>query len=140
MRKSALAMAALLLLAGGGPASAQGTQNKACLHGSNETSANRARREKAVELAYAINDAQSVARRLRRPGEAGYLPLDQLQNVPETPAGFRVQLNIDSSGYSFSVKDFMDPCVYAVFSDQSGDVYGAVPLPPTPRLRLLSRK
>jgi hypothetical protein len=140
MRKSALAMAALMFLLGGGPASTQGTQNWACLHGSNETPANRTRREKAVELAHAINDAQNYARGLRRPSDTRYFTLDQLEKLPETPSGFRVQLVTDDSSYSFSVKDMMDPCLYAVFSDQSGDVYEAVPSPSKARVRLLSRK
>ena len=140
MRKSALAMAVLLFLAGGGPASTQGTQNRACLHGSNETPANRTRREKAVELAHAINDAQNYARGFRRPSDTRYFTLDQLEKLPETPSGFRVQLNTDDSGYSFSVKDVMDPCLYAVFSDQGGDVYEATPSPSKARVRLLSEK
>jgi hypothetical protein len=34
----------------------------------------------------------------------------------------------------------MDPCFYAVFSDQSGDVYEGTPLPEKTRVKLLSKK
>ena len=132
MRRSLFVMAALLL-AIGGPVSGQ---NRKCLHGSDETPADRARREKAVELAFEINAAEGVARRLGRM----YAPLEQLLNVSRTPDGFRAQLHTDGTTYSFSIKDTMDPCLYAVFSDQSGDVYEATPVPDKGRLRLLSRK
>lgn len=136
--RSALFTAVVFLFAAAGPALAQ---NRQCLHDEDETSANRSRREKAVELASAINDAQSTARRLRPPRtEGGYVPLDQLSNVPRTPDGFRVQLHTDGNGYSFSIKDMMDPCRFGVFSDQSGDVYEATPGPRKPRVRLLSQK
>jgi hypothetical protein len=125
-------MAALLLVIGG-PASGQ---NRKCLHGPDETPADRARREKAVELAFEINAAEAVARRLGRM----YSPFEQLSNVPRTPDGFRVQLHTDGTTYSLSIKDTMDPCLYAVFSDQSGDVYEATPVPDKVRMRLLSRK
>jgi len=36
--------------------------------------------------------------------------------VALTPAGFTVQLNSDGDTYSFSIKDMLDPCHYAVFS------------------------
>jgi hypothetical protein len=131
MRRSLLALAALLLVIG-----AASGQNRKCLHGPDETPADRARREKAVELAFEINAAEGVARRLGRM----YAPFEQLFNVPRTPDGFRVQLHTDGATYSFSIKDTTDPCLYAVFSDQSGDVYEATPVPDKGRMRLLSRK
>jgi hypothetical protein len=105
-------------------------QNRKCLHGADETPEDRARREKAVELADDINRAQGIARRFGpRPGQGPYRPLDQLFNVPLPPDGFRVQLHTDGTTYSFSIKDTRDPCGYAVFSDQSLDIYEAVPSP-----------
>jgi hypothetical protein len=133
-----LAIAAVLLLTGAKQGSAQ---NKPCLHGANETRADRVRREKAVELAHEINGAESMARRFGpRSDDSPYLPFDQLRTVPVVPDGFRVQLHTDGMTYSFSVKDMLDPCLYAVFSDQSGDVYQGTPMPPGPRLKLLSQK
>jgi hypothetical protein len=138
MRRSFLVMSALVLLTGAHAASGQ---DRTCLHGPDETPGNRTRREKAVALAYDINAAQQVARRLRfRSDQGGYVPLEELRNVPATPAGFRVQLLTDGATYAFSVKDMTDPCLYAVFSDQAGDVYEATPVPDKARLRLLSRK
>ena len=132
MRHSFFVMAALFLVIGG---SASG-QSRKCLHGSDETPTDRARREKAVELASEINAAEVVARRLGRM----YAPLEQLMNVSRTPDGYRVQLQTDGATYLLSIKDTMDPCLHAVFSDQSGDVYEATPVADKGRMRLLSRK
>ena len=133
--RSALIAAVVFLFGAAGPTLAQ---NRQCLHDEDETTANRSRREKAVELAYAINDAQDSARGLRPRNEGGYVPLDQLSNVPRTPDGFRVQLQTDGKAYTFSIKDMMDPCLFGIFSDQSGDVYEATPGQRKARLKLLS--
>ncbi|HEU4688663.1 MAG TPA: hypothetical protein VFS23_09900 [Vicinamibacterales bacterium] len=102
--------------------------NRRCLHDESETREDRTRRERAVELADDINQAQTVARRYGRDRARGqYRPLDELFNVPAPPDGFRVQMHTDGTTYSFSIKDTRDPCRYAVFSDQSTDIYEAVP-------------
>ena len=133
-----IALAALLVLSTSGIASAQ---NKQCLHDQLETRADRTRREKALELADEINRAQGVARRFgARPGQGPYKPLDELFNLPGTPDGFRVQLHTDGTTYTFSVKDTRDPCGYAVFSDQSLDIYEAVPSSRQVRSRLLTQE
>ncbi len=140
MRSAFLTLTVLFLLASAGPATAQNrTQNRQCLHGPDETSTNRTRREKAVELAYEINGAEAMAGRLG-PRKGRFVPFDQLFNVPLAPEGFRVQFHTDGTTYSFSIKDAMDPCFYAVFSDQSGDVYEGMPLPEKARVKLLSKK
>ena len=69
-----------------------------------------------------------------------YKPLDELFNLPDTPEGFRVQLHTDGTTYTFSIKDTRDPCGYAVFSDQSLDIYEAVPSPRQVRSRLLTQE
>jgi hypothetical protein len=138
MRTHLIALAALLVLSTSGIASAQ---NKQCLHDQLETRADRTRREKALELADEINRAQGVARRFgARPGQGPYKPLDELFNLPGTPDGFRVQLHTDGTTYTFSVKDTRDPCGYAVFSDQSLDIYEAVPSSRQVRSRLLTQE
>ena len=138
MRMHLIALAALLVLSTSGIASAQ---NKQCLHDQLETRADRTRREKALELADEINRAQGVARRFgARPGQGPYKPLDELFNLPGTPDGFRVQLHTDGTTYTFSVKDTRDPCGYAVFSDQSLDIYEAVPSSRQVRSRLLTQE
>ena len=137
MRTHLIALAALLVLSTSGIASAQ---NKQCLHDQLETQANRARREKALELAEDINRAQGVARRFGPRGQGDYKPFDQLTNLPDVPEGFRVQLHTDGTTYSFSIKDTRDPCGYAVFSDQSLDIYEAVPSSRQVRSRLLTQE
>jgi hypothetical protein len=92
-------------------------------------------------LAQEINRAQGIAQRFGPLGERGpYLPLERLFNVPAAPEGFRVQLQTDGETYLLSIKDMKDPCRYAVFSDQSADVYEAVPSPLKPGVRLLPAK
>ena len=137
MRNSPVAAAVLFVLIGAAAASAQ---TRPCLHGATESRADRTRREKAVELAHEINGAQQALRRFRsRSDRGGYVPLEQLR-LSATPAGFHVQLHTDGTTYSFSIKDMMDPCFYAVFSDQSGDVYEATPAPLRPRTKLLAER
>jgi hypothetical protein len=127
MRNLVLAMTALVVLTSGHPSTAQGRlQNRQCLHDQLETRTERVRRERALSVADAITRAQAAARRF---GARRYLPLAELFNVPEVPEGFRVQLYTDDSTYAFSIKDSRDPCGYAVFSDQSMDVYEAIPTP-----------
>ena len=138
MRTHLIALAALLVLSPSGIALAQSRQ---CLHDQLETRADRTRREKALELADEINRAQGVARRFgARPGQGPYKPLDELFNLPDTPEGFRIQLHTDGTTYSFSIKDTRDPCGYAVFSDQSLDIYEAVPSPRRGGPRLLTQE
>jgi hypothetical protein len=99
------------------------------------------RREKALDLAADINRAQGLSRRFGAPpGRGSYRPLDQLSNVPEAPEGFRVQLHTDGTSYSFSIKDERDPCGYAVFSDQSADIYQAIISRPRVGPKLLTQR
>jgi len=50
--------------------------------------------------------------------------------VPRVPDGFDLQFHTDGRAYTLSLKDRRDPCRFAVFSDQEGAVYAAVPQPP----------
>jgi hypothetical protein len=132
MRRSHVAVLTIsLAIAGAAMALAQVQVQRSprqCLHDENETREDRIRREKAVELADDINQAQAVARRYGRDRARGqYRSLDELFNVPAPPDAFRVQMHTDGTTYSFSIKDTRDPCRYAVFSDQSTDIYEAVP-------------
>jgi hypothetical protein len=56
-----------------------------------------------------------------------FRPLEQLGNIPPTPRGFVLQFHTDGESYSFSIKDRLDACNYAIFSDQDKRVYEAVP-------------
>ena len=144
MRTGLIALAALLLISLPRPASAQAqaqTPGRQCLHDQLETQANRTRRDKAIELAAEINRAQGFARRFGpRPGQGAYKRLDELSALPDTPEGFRLQFHTDGTTYLFSIKDTRDPCGYAVFSDQSLDIYEAVPTPLKAVPRLLTQK
>ena len=98
-----------------------------CLHGRLDQQNDRARREQAVKVAQQINRAESDGP-VQLPGEQRrYRPLDQLQNVPSTPRGFRLQFYTDGITYTFSLKDTLDSCQYAIFSDQDQAIYEALP-------------
>ena len=87
-----------------------------CLHDGDESPANRERREQALALAKAINDAEGQSsQRTRR-----FQPLQQLGSLPPTPDGFVIRLYTDGDGYIFSIKDDRDACQYGVFSGSEG--------------------
>lgn len=119
---------ALLLSFGAGHAVAQ-----TCLHGSDETPAQKTRRDAAIQLATRINVAQSMMDPRPRP-RSRYRPLEELTNIPATPQGFDLQFHTDGNTYSFSIKDRMDPCRYAVFSDHDKFLYEAIARRDTPVL------
>ena len=137
MRTPVLAIAALFVLMGASTGSGQRTPQ--CLHDEPETSANRTRRERAVEWAHQINAAQAKMFGPRG-GRNSYVPLDRLFNLPQAPEGFKLQFHVEQDTYAFSIKDTRDPCLYAVFSDQRGDVDEATPAGLTPRMTLLSQR
>jgi hypothetical protein len=118
-------MAVPLVVRAARPGQLQGLP-RPCLHGPSEQATDRARREQAVKLAGQINRAEAAA-----PGVFGspkaYRPLDQLPNIAPTPAGFRLRFYTDGHTYLFSLKDTLDSCEYAIFSDQDEGVYEATP-------------
>jgi hypothetical protein len=132
--KFVLAVCAVVL-ATAGTASAQQT----CLHDSSETAANRTRRQQAITVARAINTAEHRGLSPRQPGQR-YQPFDQLTMVPAIPAGFDLQFHTDGDTYTFSLKDTRDPCKYAIFSDQEGLIYEALPMRPDFRVTPLDTK
>jgi hypothetical protein len=119
--KPALSLFAALTF-GAGTAPTQTTPT--CLHGANEAPSQKLRRNAALQLATRINLAQSIT---IGPGpRSRYRPFEELMNIPPTPAGFELQFHTDGSTYGFSIKDRMDPCRYAVFSDQDKVLYEAI--------------
>jgi hypothetical protein len=113
---------AIVLIAGVPAAFAQ-----ECLHGRSETSSDRSRREQALRMAHQINLAQVI---IVGPGPLAnrrYRPLEELGNIPPTPRGFQVQFHTDGETYTFALKDTLDPCHYAIFSDQDKRIYEAIP-------------
>jgi hypothetical protein len=98
----------------------------ACRHDSSATQADRMRRDQALVLARAINQAEGLAAQKTRE----YQPLAALPNLPSVPVGFLVRLYVDDSGYMFSIKDDRDPCHYGIFSDENGRLYEMSPQVP----------
>ena len=116
-----LACVSAALLASVATASAQD-----CLHGASESPDQTTRRRQALQLAQRINLAQVVT---TGPGAQGhhFRRLEELPNIPPPPRGFTLQFLTDGDSYSFSLKDTMDPCRYALFSDQDKRIYEATP-------------
>jgi hypothetical protein len=94
-----------------------------CLQGQNETAADRTRREQAVIYAHSLNAAEQSG----FPAGGTYRRPEELITLPRIPAGFLLQFHTDGRTYAFSLKDGRDPCRFAIFSDQQGDLYVAVP-------------
>jgi hypothetical protein len=109
---------------------------QSCLHGADETAANRARRQQAIQYAARVNAAEGfVTPRLQM-----YRPLNELANLPALPAGFDVQFHTDGRTYTFSLKDTRDACHYAIFSDQDKRLYEAIPSKGEPTIVPLDTK
>ena len=108
------------------PAAAAPARAQQCLHTQLETAEDRVRRERAMEFVLRVNAAQSM-RGTRGPR---YGPLEELPFLPPVPDGFALQFHTDGRRYVLALKDRRDPCRFAVFSDQEGAVYAAVPQPP----------
>jgi hypothetical protein len=99
-------------------------QQSACLHGQEETAVQRDRRVQALRVARQINTLENAARGQTRP----YQALSALPNVSAAPEGFTVHFATDGSSYAFSVKDTLDRCAFAYFSDETGVIYTGQPL------------
>ena len=98
---------------------------QSCLHGADETAANRSRRQQAIQYVARVNATEtglSIG-----PAPPRYRPLSELTNLPLLPAGFEVQFHTDGRTYTISLKDTRDACHYAIFSDQEKRVYEAIP-------------
>jgi hypothetical protein len=95
-----------------------------CFHDRAERDVDRQRREQALALAKAVNAAQGTAAERTRV----YVPLSRLGKLPPTPRGFELRLYTDATGYVVSLKDVLDPCKYAIFSDESGLLYEKTPM------------
>jgi hypothetical protein len=131
MTKYLLASVAALLVAVGAFAQGGGPNRGTCLHGSGETADHAARRDKAIKVAQAINSAQVVAvpqPRIQRPNAPKYRRPGELSNIPPLPRGFELQFNTDGESYNFAIKDTLDPCHFAIFSDQDKFVYTGTPI------------
>jgi hypothetical protein len=99
-----------------------------CLHVQTETADDRIRREQAIRYARRLNAAQHAT--LPDQQRQRYRAPNELRNLPPVPPGFQLQFHTDGRTYMFSLKDGRDPCRFAVFSDQYGDVYAGSPQRP----------
>ena len=82
------------------------------------------RRQAAIGFARLINTTE-----LRAHAQAQtFYTLSDLHTIPSAPEGFTAQLSTDGASYTFSIKDTLDPCHLAFFSDQAGVVYSATPI------------
>ena len=99
-------------------------QEPACLHGPLEAAAQAQRRQAALRFTRIVNTAEAAFHgRNQRYGQVSELP-----NVGAEPEGFYPQLSTDGATYTFSVKDTLDGCQFAFFSDQHGVIYTAQPI------------
>jgi len=81
------------------------------------------RAQTAVRFAREVNTAQArYQAQNRRYGRIADL------GIGAEPDGFRAQMTTDGTTYSFSVKDTVDACHFALFSDEQGVIYTARPL------------
>lgn len=128
-----IVLAALFTGIAGSPPAPSFAQGRAqlpapCLHGPSEQANQRTRREQALRLAQQINRAEhSASGLLPLQPQADYRSLAQLPSLPPTPAGFRLRLYTDGATYAFSLKDTIDRCEFAIFSDQDQGIYQATP-------------
>lgn len=111
--------ASVMVLVLAPPAAAQ-----RCLHGPDESGSERARREAAIEFAADVNAAERAAQRAR----GTYVALTDAVALARVPLGFVPRLTFDRWSYVLSLKDLFDPCGFALFSDQDGQIYEGRPV------------
>jgi hypothetical protein len=108
-----------LALCAPNPALKLAAQQPSCLHGPSESDAQRARKRAALSVARQINTFENAAFQ----STGMYRPLQQLSGLNNTPEAFEIHAAIEPSAYAFVVKDTIDPCGFAYFSDESGLIY-----------------
>ncbi|HXH26255.1 MAG TPA: hypothetical protein VNI78_13470 [Vicinamibacterales bacterium] len=95
-----------------------------CLHGPDESETERARRRAAVAFLQEVNAAQARIQRER----GTFVPLVEAASLGAVPVGFVPRLVFDRWSYVVTLKDALDPCGFALVSDQDGLVYEARPV------------
>jgi len=137
MRKQSIVSAVVLLFVPFATAYAQ-----QCLHGPGETPDQTARRRAALTAARTVNNIQynrpeaknnvflGHADLATAPFAKGMSPTNGISLNPDTDIvpGWKLTLDVTSSGYWFMVKDSADPCGFAYISNQSGLIFTAEPL------------
>jgi len=123
MQKLALTLI-VVSIAAIGRAALMPAHQQPCLHGSSETPEQSVRRRAALAYTRQVNTAEAAAFARTRT----YPKLTELSGLSNAPDGFAVQLSTDGATYTFSVKDSLDACRFAFFSDQAGLIFTASPL------------
>jgi len=142
MPKYAAAFVVILMGLGTGTALAQ-----PCLHGTNESSEQAARRIEALTATRTVNNIQfnqpgAVARQFFRHDELTRSPFGQrlgestdetvrrisLSPEAEILPGWKLTLDLAQNGYWFMIKDTTDPCGFAYISNQAGVIFQAEPI------------
>ena len=96
-----------------------------CLHGETESADQKTRREQAIKVAQAINSAEVKVVGPRSRPTAGPRSCRTCRRCRQ---GSRCSSTPTARTYTFSIKDTLDRCNYAIFSDQEKFVYEGTPL------------
>jgi hypothetical protein len=123
MRKTGVAAALAAAIGLGAAAQQPPPPAQNCLHGPSESADQAARRRAALQLARQVNTVEAQA---NQQGHTFYA-LSDLPGLVAEINGFKVQLSTDGGTYTFSIKDTLDPCHFAYFSDQEGVIYSGMP-------------
>jgi len=99
-------------------------QEPSCLHGPKETAEQRGRRTAALEFARQLNTFEAAGKSQAQ----RYYAIEDLPGLPHLPDGMKAAIATDGGSYTFSIKDTLDACHFAYFSDQDGLVYSATPV------------
>jgi hypothetical protein len=98
-------------------------QEAACLHGAKEKPDQRERRMAALEFAQQLNKFEAAGKSQAQ----RFYAIEDLPGLPPLPKGFKAAIATDGASYTFSIKDTLDACHFAYFSDQDGLIYTATP-------------
>lgn len=101
------------------PMSRLAAQQTACLHGANQSDAQRTRTRQALLMARQINTYENALFQ----SAGAYRPLRELATLSAPPEGFEVHAAIEPQNYAFTITDTIDPCRFAYFSDSKGTIY-----------------
>jgi hypothetical protein len=100
-------------------------QQPSCLHGRDESARNRDRRVHAWTFMREIQAQETYARRTVRTYVSDIRITGDKQFT--LPDGFTSQIVASGTAYAASLKDMLDPCGFALFSDQQGTIYAGQP-------------
>jgi len=120
----AVVATALILAAALWSARTVTAQQPSCLHGQDESPAQRDRRQQALRITRQINTLENATLNQVRQ----YQPVTALLNLSAPPQGFSVHFVTDGATYVFAVRDTLDPCSFAYFSDEAGLIYTGQPI------------